>query len=244
MQDRLPRAGAERARRWGCREARERLQFDKAWLDIYLICITFFLLGSVVVVGHLEDAGWQIAVKYAIVVVTVFRLIEISFVLLHDVVKDVPVHYQPDRAAAQPLERFTGYPPGNYVTGKKRWFLATLIAVVNVVLGFAVLLQLSGGGFTPAINDSVTAVYQSLLTLTTLGYGDVKPLCEAAGAKLLVIWELSLFVTMVIFRVPMAISLIRVKDTEDLPRRTFWVPSGKHVFPIASRRGGQSRRRS
>jgi hypothetical protein len=79
-----------------------------------------------------------------------------------------------------------------------------------MVLCFAILFLYSGLQFNPSISDPVTALYQSALTFTTLGYGEITPVSNIA--KWIVIFELAFFILFIGLKFPVAISMFRVKQ--------------------------------
>ena len=58
-------------------------------------------------------------------------------------------------------------------------------------------------------------MYQSFLTLTTLGYGEIDPHPDCWQGKAIVIWELALFIILLVVRMPMAIGLSYVKPEDE-----------------------------
>jgi len=93
-----------------------------------------------------------------------------------------------------------------------RWLLMAAINVIQVVLCFAVFALHYGKDFKPAILDSVTAIYFSAVTFLTLGYGDVVP--RSPQTKALVVWELLTFLVFLVVKLPIAVSVIRVKERQ------------------------------
>jgi hypothetical protein len=91
-----------------------------------------------------------------------------------------------------------------------RWLLMAAINVIQVVLCFAVFSIHYGDSFEPQIHDAVTAIYFSAVTFLTLGYGDIKPICTTT--KWLVIFECLTFLLFLVVKLPVAVSVIRVKE--------------------------------
>ena len=56
-----------------------------------------------------------------------------------------------------------------------------LVNIFETTICFATLFLFWGHLWDPCISDWLTAYYQSILTLTTLGYGEIKPLAGLAG---------------------------------------------------------------
>ena len=100
------------------------------------------------------------------------------------------------------------------IDSPSRWLLTSLINVFMVIAAFAILFLQYGIQFQPQIVDTTTAFYMSIMTFTTLGYGDVLPVC-AIGKKLVCI-ELSYFLFFLAVKLPIAVSVIRTK-TRDKP---------------------------
>jgi hypothetical protein len=88
--------------------------------------------------------------------------------------------------------------------------------IAEIALYFGVLYLKVGVGFSDQISDRLTALYQSLLTFTTLGYGEIHPVSQSA--KLLVMFQLIYFIIFVLLVVPVVFSAVRVKEhtTEEL----------------------------
>ncbi|MBN2474145.1 MAG: two pore domain potassium channel family protein [Pirellulales bacterium] len=104
---------------------------------------------------------------------------------------------------------------GDHVTIQNvpRWLILALLNILEVVLCFAVLFRCCGDGFCPQIRDSLTALYQSALTFTTLGYGDIRPMTWVA--KALACAELTFFILFLATKLPVAISALRVKEEDN-----------------------------
>jgi len=103
---------------------------------------------------------------------------------------------------------------GRYIRirNRPRWLLLALLGVLQVPTCFAVLFLARGYDFCPPITDPLTAFYQSLLTFTTLGYGEIHPVSSAG--RLVVAVELLFFLIFVGVRLPLAVSVMRVKEEE------------------------------
>ena len=105
---------------------------------------------------------------------------------------------------------------GGYILirGRLRWMLIAPLQAYSIVICFALLLLYFGNEFCPNISNHITALYQSALTFTTLGYGDIKPIGDQG--KLLVILELLFFFLFIGLKLPIAVSVIRVKSTTEI----------------------------
>ena len=103
---------------------------------------------------------------------------------------------------------------GSYISigNPTRWLIISLVNVFMVIVSFAILFLHYGVQFKPAITDASTAIYMSALTFTTLGYGDILPLC--ATGKILIVVELSFFLFFLSIKLPLSVSVIRT-ETRD-----------------------------
>jgi hypothetical protein len=90
-----------------------------------------------------------------------------------------------------------------------RWLLLSTINIAQIVLSFGLLFLVYGVQFEPQITDSTTAIYQSLITFTTLGYGEIIPVCNFG--KKIVILELSYFLLFLVLKLPAVLSAFEVK---------------------------------
>lgn len=63
-------------------------------------------------------------------------------------------------------------------TNPLRTAILTLLAFFSVALAFSVLFALMPYCFKPPLNHPVNAAYFSFITITTTGYGDIKPLSK------------------------------------------------------------------
>lgn len=158
------------------------------FVDLYLIFMIPVLIVLLALFPLSQTVPW---LPYFSVVLAVWMLQEIACVTLFDLVRTKPIR------------------------GRKRWMLATLPTAAHVILCFAILFLHLGEHFEPRVADPLTAVYLSVTTFATLGYGEIHPAQNSAWGKAVVICEQSLFLLLVVIRVPMAISMLRVKDIED-----------------------------
>jgi len=161
------------------------------FVDLYLIFMVPVLAALLVLFPLGRGIAWLRWLPYFSVVLAVWMLQEIACVTLFDLVRSKPIR------------------------GRKRWMLATLPTATHVVLCFAILFLHLGEHFAPPVREPLTAVYASVTTFATLGYGDVVPAQGSVWGKAIVICEQSLFLLLVVIRVPMAISMLRVHDIED-----------------------------
>jgi len=96
-----------------------------------------------------------------------------------------------------------------------RWILLVLMNVAEITVAFALLYLRIGGQFRTSsfpggIDSCAAALYQSLLTLTTLGYGELYP--ATTLARILVMFQLVYFVLFILLVVPAVLSGIRVRE--------------------------------
>jgi hypothetical protein len=185
----------------GCREESAKGK-RKRFVDY---CILGFLAFALAALG-LWDVLPSLRIFAAVVVIV--RLVDITNVLL---VGDIT----PNRERDGELRKF--------VSSRWRYMLHTILTAAQVVLGFAVLFRHYGqqfvydvgNGATSGIEDGLTALYQSFLTLTTLGYGEIHPDPGCWEGKAIVVWELALFIILLVVRMPMAIGLSYVKPEDE-----------------------------
>jgi hypothetical protein len=86
----------------------------------------------------------------------------------------------------------------------------TLVMFVNAALCFATLNLAQGAAWRPEITDSLTALYHTVVTITTLGYGDIHPISDTA--KWLVIAQLGYFMLFAFLVFPIALTAFRTKE--------------------------------
>ena len=96
------------------------------------------------------------------------------------------------------------------VRSRLRWMLIAPLQAYSIIICFAMLLLYYGKSFDPNIADHITALYQSALTFTTLGYGDIQPICNEG--KILVVLELLFFFFFIGIKLPIAASVVRVRS--------------------------------
>lgn len=91
-----------------------------------------------------------------------------------------------------------------------RWAILNLINVFEIILYFSVLFLYLGSGFQEEIKDVLTAFYQSILTITTLGYGEIH--ADSKASKILVICQLFYFLLYLLLILPRVFASIRTKE--------------------------------
>ncbi|MDE2260964.1 MAG: NAD-binding protein [Gammaproteobacteria bacterium] len=117
----------------------------------------------------------------------------------------VALELSPLSTASRPLEIFSGVLLLLLIASRRSFTrvslaTATLFALVGVMvtLGYGVIgSYVLGGGFTPKIANFVDAVYFTVVTMATVGYGDITP--RTADARLftvsLIVLGLAVFAT-------------------------------------------------
>ena len=96
------------------------------------------------------------------------------------------------------------------VYNRVRWLLLVPVNIVQVTLCFAAFALYYGEHFKPTITDGSTAIYFSAVTISTLGYGDVRPLTWQG--QVLVSCELLAFLLFLAIKLPIAVAVIKVKE--------------------------------
>jgi hypothetical protein len=97
------------------------------------------------------------------------------------------------------------------IRNRVRWLWLTIFLLAQIVICYSILYLAYGDEFEKAINGPLTALYVSLLTFTTLGYGDIYP--KASIGQLIVVSQLVFFVLWIGVKLPVAINAIRVQST-------------------------------
>lgn len=160
------------------------------------------ILLSLLILGLVKSSAGDVSLFLAIF--AVYVLIDAIGSVVRDIVIS-PIHYRDQH--------------GPYVSvyDGARWLILGLLNVIEVVLCFAVLFLYYGKQFYPSITEPITAIYFSFITFVSLGYGDIKPIC--ATAKILVCFEIFPFIFFLAVRVPAAVSILRVKEEPNGPKR-------------------------
>jgi hypothetical protein len=106
-------------------------------------------------------------------------------------------------------------PEGGYISirNRPRWVILAFLGVLQIPTCFAILFMEWGCEFNPAICEPLTAFYLSLVTFTTVGYGEIAP--KTIIAQGLVTAELLFFLVFVGLRLPLAVSVMRVKELSE-----------------------------
>jgi len=163
-------------------------RYSPLWLAEVWVIILLFLQAFILVYGQSSRFS---------MVVAIYGLLEVLGATLRDVVVAPQIHHNSE---------------GSYipVRDRLRWLLFVPLHIAEVILCFAILFLYYGNAFNPQIYDPLTALYQSALTFTTLGYGDFTP-TDRAG-QIIVSLELAFFIVFLAVKLPIAISVIRIKQ--------------------------------
>jgi len=167
-----------------------RQEFHPARLaEVYIIA---FLALLIVLFAALPRSCAWLTVTFA-----GFRLYDVLFATMRDVFV-LPDGFKNDE--------------GEYIPhrGFRRWIICALINLATTVVAFASAYYRFGNEFNPSIAGRMTALYYSVVTMTTLGYGDIKPATEWGQG--LVVVQLAFFVLYVLLMLPMVLSAVRAKD--------------------------------
>ena len=156
--------------------------------------VIFLLVSQIIMLFY--GKSWKSAM-WAMWVIAVYGLIDVLAATLRDVVLAPQIH----------RDKKGGYIK---VRGRTRWLHMAALNVIEVLTCFAILMLYFGSEFEPCILDPITAFYQSILTFTTLGYGDIR--ASGGTGQIIVIWELIFFLIFLAIKVPIAVSVIRVKS--------------------------------
>jgi hypothetical protein len=171
----------------------KKLKIDKLWpREVFVISVAVLPTLSMVL---LNPKNW------VQVLISVMCLLNVCGAILRDLIVAPQKHSDHQ---------------GSYilVRSRLRWFLIAPFQAYSIIICFAIMFLDYGNQFNPIISDSLTAIYQSTLTFTTLGYGDIKPICFIG--KVLVISELFFFFLFIGIKLPISASLVRVKKVLQL----------------------------
>lgn len=91
----------------------------------------------------------------------------------------------------------------------ERWVILNIANICEIILCYSALYLFWGQDFEKDIINPITAIYQSFLTLTTLGYGEIH--ADGYISKLLVISQLAYFIVFILLVAPLVFSSIRAK---------------------------------
>ncbi|MBI4528059.1 MAG: hypothetical protein HY695_30045 [Deltaproteobacteria bacterium] len=163
--------------------ARFGIDWQPWWVEVWLGFLVFVLYACLIWGSPNSELIWWIAL---------YVIMDAIGATLRDII--TPLHRRGELV----------------VYSSVRWLLMVPINIVQVALCFAVFALYYGAQFEPPIVDANTAVYFSAVTLSTLGYGDIKPLCWSA--RTLVSFELLAFLLFFAIKLPIAVGMIKVKE--------------------------------
>ena len=160
--------------------------------EVYVLFLALIVSIGLFSMKYLSLFSW------VIVTIAIFRILDIFVKIGIMIFKD-----------SERIQSNTG----NYIflptRNPERWIILNLINIFEIVMCYAVLYLKFGNYFCEKINDPITAIYQSILTFTTLGYGDITP--KSAISKIIVISQLGFFILIVLLVAPRIFSLLRVE---------------------------------
>jgi hypothetical protein len=163
--------------------------YHNRYLVEFWIIILLIAESSALVSGRPDSC---IYLYYLFYIIAVYGLLDILGVTLDELL--------------QPIKLDSNY---IRIRSISRWLILAGVNILQVILCFAILIKLYGNQYYPEIQEWKTALYQSILIFTTLGYGDYRPI--SVISKILVFFQLSFFLLILGFKLPVAISVIKVK---------------------------------
>lgn len=92
------------------------------------------------------------------------------------------------------------------------WFLMSILTVGEIVQCFAVIIFATGAQWDPNVQDVGMAFYQSVVTITTLGFGDISP--TTGLTRFIIVAELFYFVLIVVLLLPMLLTSLESSARE------------------------------
>lgn len=104
--------------------------------------------------------------------------------------------------------------PGDHaihIRDPRRWLMLAVFNIVLIVLSFANIYHFFHDDFCKPPSQAVTALYQSAITFSTLGYGDITPITHQG--EVIVIAELAFFLLFLVVRLPLGIAAFTVKPS-------------------------------
>jgi len=166
-----------------------------------MVAVEVWVIGVLVALTTLLFACHE---KSILTIAAVYSLVDVTAATFRDI-------------AVSPAIYSDAEGPYIGVRNPLRWMLMAPLNAIQVIISFALLYRtLPVGAFAKPIGDSITALYFSTVTFTTLGYGDISP-TESTG-KLLVTIELLFFLMFLGIKLPIAVSLLRAKQAPALSR--------------------------
>lgn len=104
---------------------------------------------------------------------------------------------------------------GSYFTivgNLNSWLLMIVIKWCDMILCFSALALRTGSGWDARIASPLDALYATMVTMMTLGYGDFHPIADST--KALVIVEMICFIAYVLLIVPVAAASFKTREVK------------------------------
>lgn len=177
------------------------LKYIKKWCkkDNQLITEVYVLFFVNVITYGLILMKYSIVISWVIFVFSVYRLIDIFIKFGKVIFIDSNLILKFKKEPYIFLPTLKPY----------RWVILQIVNIYEIVLCYAVLYLHFGYLFSYKIENSLTAIYYSILTFTTLGYGDIKP--TDIFLKTIVITQLIFFIVIIFLIIPAIFSLLRTE---------------------------------
>jgi hypothetical protein len=163
-------------------------------VEIYVLLLLFIEICSLLI----QDRS------LVFIILALYGLIDILVATLRDVILSPAINKE---KSGEPFIS---------IRNPERWFLMTLINISQTIVCFSILIFQIGShypdgscNFNIEIENSLSALYYSMVTFCTVGYGDIYPV-QPLG-KYIVIAELAFFVLLFLLKLPIALSLFKVK---------------------------------
>ena len=174
------------------RRSKKTVGYTKLLVDLYIVALLGVEIATLCFWAHPGVALWCKAIA-------AFGLIDVLGATCRDLIVASSLHEDDDG-------------PFILVQDPIRWLLLMPLSALQVVICFAILYLSFGAEFekTP-IDNPMMAVYYSLVTFTTLGYGDITPKSSSAIGQFLVSAELVGFITFLAVKLPIAVAITRVR---------------------------------
>ena len=109
-----------------------------------------------------------------------------------------------------------------YYSDIGRLSILLLLNIYEIIINFSVFYFKCGNQFVKNICDRLSAFYFSIVTMTTLGYGEIRPNCRFS--QIIIILHLSYFIIFVLFIAPRIFSGIRVREFHPPPTKKRYNP--------------------
>lgn len=147
---------------------------------------------------------WNLVIQITIVVLSIYRLVDLLDMLGREIFIDSENKKNSTDDSYYILIK---------VRNVKRWFILRILNIFEIVFCFSILILFWGSDFYNSVLDPLTAIYQSMLTMTTLGYGEIH--ANGSISKFLVIFQLFYFFLFIVLSAPIVLSSMRSIGTND-----------------------------